>query len=51
MKELKLNKLLKLEKKELKKIKGRDKVPCECVCDGFGVQLDTLSSAKITMLY
>lgn len=35
MEELKLNKVVKLEKRELQKLKGGDQAPCACGCAEF----------------
>lgn len=46
MKELKLNEILKLEKKELKQLRGGDKPPCGCGCGSIGDLDNTSESHK-----
>lgn len=49
MKDLKLNKVVKLEEKDLKKVKGGDKVPCGCGCsdlNGLHNSFESLNAVK-----
>ncbi len=44
MEDLKLNKVVRLEEKDLKKVKGGDKMPCGCGCSDLNVLFNSLAS-------